>query len=170
MKRHGKIFKDGIMRTGVVILLCAVGLSGGDAGCDLPPSQPMRCYTPGVGDIMSTLQMRHAKLWFAAKAGNWELASYELDEITEGLAEVAVSHPLFKGQPLAGMLEAVTSQPVNQIHRAVTRHNVRAFARSFDALSRACNTCHQSMGYPFITITRPVRLPVGNQMFHAVGR
>ena len=29
---------------------------------------------------MSTIQLHAAKLWFAAKAANWELAEYEVDE------------------------------------------------------------------------------------------
>jgi hypothetical protein len=41
-------------------------------------------YTPGLGEIMSLQQMRHAKLWFAGQAENWELADYEIDELGEG--------------------------------------------------------------------------------------
>jgi hypothetical protein len=41
-------------------------------------------YVPGLGEFMSATQVRHAKLWFAGDAKNWELASFELDEITEG--------------------------------------------------------------------------------------
>jgi hypothetical protein len=37
---------------------------------------------PGLGEIMSANQMRHVKLWFAGEAGNWPLASYEVDELT----------------------------------------------------------------------------------------
>ena len=40
---------------------------------------PNEAYTPGLGDFMGQIQMRHAKLWFAGKAKNWQLAAYELD-------------------------------------------------------------------------------------------
>src|SRR5437868_13422280 len=33
---------------------------------------------PLLGDIMNAVQTRHMKLWFAGKAFNWELATYEL--------------------------------------------------------------------------------------------
>ena len=33
-------------------------------------------YKPGLGDIMGAIQMRHAKLWFAGKSLNWQLAAY----------------------------------------------------------------------------------------------
>jgi hypothetical protein len=41
-------------------------------------------YTPGLGEIMSLQQMRHSKLWFAGRAGNWDLADYEVDELRRG--------------------------------------------------------------------------------------
>ena len=38
---------------------------------------------PGLGEYMTTIQLHAGKLWFAAKASNWELANYELDELKE---------------------------------------------------------------------------------------
>jgi hypothetical protein len=38
---------------------------------------------PGLGEYMTTIQLHTAKLWFAAKASNWELAAYELHELEE---------------------------------------------------------------------------------------
>jgi hypothetical protein len=42
-------------------------------------------YAPGLGEFMTATQLRHAKLWFAGKENNWDLAAYEIDEIAEGL-------------------------------------------------------------------------------------
>src|SRR5262249_32601960 len=55
------------------------------------PSTP--AYTPGLGEIMTLTQMRHSKLWFAGEAANWPLASYELDELHEGMDDAATFHP-----------------------------------------------------------------------------
>src|SRR5215471_18604761 len=52
------------------------------AACNRKPPEPP--YTPGLGEIMTFQQMRHVKLWLAGQAGNWPLASYELDELNEG--------------------------------------------------------------------------------------
>ncbi len=38
-------------------------------------------YSPGVGEFMSSIQMHHAKLWFAGKNENWDLANFEMEEI-----------------------------------------------------------------------------------------
>ena len=50
-----------------------------------PAKEP---YAPGLGQFMTATQLRHAKLWFAGKMNNWDLAAYEIDEIKEGLEDV----------------------------------------------------------------------------------
>lgn len=40
---------------------------------------------PGLGEYMTTIQLHARKLWFAAKAANWELATYELQELEEAM-------------------------------------------------------------------------------------
>ncbi|HHH53892.1 MAG TPA: hypothetical protein ENK91_09555, partial [Bacteroidetes bacterium] len=40
-------------------------------------------YKPGFGEIMSSVQAHHAKLWFAGKNRNWRLADFEIHEINE---------------------------------------------------------------------------------------
>jgi hypothetical protein len=47
-----------------------------------PAKEP---YAPGLGQFMTAMQLRHAKLWFAGKTNNWDLAAYEIDEIKEGM-------------------------------------------------------------------------------------
>src|SRR5258708_38764496 len=51
-----------------------------------PAKEP---YAPGLGEFMTATQLRHAKLWFAGKQNNWDLAAYEIDEIKEGLEDAA---------------------------------------------------------------------------------
>jgi hypothetical protein len=46
-------------------------------------------YKPPLGDIMGKIQLRHIKLWFAGKLANWELATYETDEIRASLEQAA---------------------------------------------------------------------------------
>ena len=37
---------------------------------------------------MTLQQLRHIKLWFAGRAGNWRLADYEIGELQEGFGDV----------------------------------------------------------------------------------
>jgi hypothetical protein len=45
-------------------------------------------YKPGLGEFMSQIQVHHAKLWFAGKYQNWELADFEVGEIREALDDI----------------------------------------------------------------------------------
>lgn len=123
-------------------------------------------YMPGMGEIMGATQMRHAKLWFAGNAKNWKLASYEVDEIEEGLADAAKYHPVFKkNAPISAMLEKFVKPPINDIRRAIEVENIPQFRTSYDALTTACNACHQAAGQEFIVIKRPDILQFSNQDF-----
>jgi hypothetical protein len=66
-----------------------------------PAKEP---YEPGLGEFMTAIQLRHAKLWFAGKSKNWGLAAYETDEIKEGLENAARLHSTFDGVPVAEMI------------------------------------------------------------------
>lgn len=64
-------------------------------------------YEPGLGEFMTATQLRHAKLWFAGKENNWDLAAYEIDEIKEGLEDAARLHSTFDGVPVAEMIKTI---------------------------------------------------------------
>ena len=128
-------------------------------------------YEPGMGEIMGATQMRHSKLWFAGIAKNWELASYEIDEIKEGLDDAVKYHPIFKkGAPIAAMLDKFTAFPLNQILNAIKTKDSEQFKTAFDNLTMACNACHQAAGQGFIVIKRPDTLPFSNQEFSVNGK
>src|SRR5882724_11001424 len=70
------------------------------------PEEHHEALVPGLGEIMTAVQMRHAKLGIAGMAANWELADYELDEIDEGLQDAVTFHPTHKDikQPLTELV------------------------------------------------------------------
>ncbi len=144
-----------------ILLLATSGVLAGPV--ESQPSVPQGAYTPGLGDMMGAIQMRHAKLWFAGKSRNWPLAAYEIDEIKEGFESAAKFQPNFKGRPVAQMIEKATLQPVNSLAKAVETKNSVMFVKAFDQLTGACNACHQAAGYEFISIQRPSLPTVTNQ-------
>ena len=127
-------------------------------------------YTPGLGELMSANQMRHAKLWFAGQAGNWPLAAYELDELREGFDDVLTYQPHFKGKPIAKLLEPMTEPALAQLEAAIAAKNRARFEAAFDELSHACSSCHRELGYGFIAIQRPTASTFTNQRFDAAGQ
>lgn len=153
----------------IFLLIMCSGLANaaGDAQADIHPElfNASQNYSPGMGEIMAGIQLRHAKLWYAGTGGNWKLAKYELDEIQEGLEDVKKYHLNFEGRSLAEMVGSITSGPVEKLAKVIQARQKALFMKSFDGLSQACNTCHTANGLDFIYIQRPVSQPFTNQRY-----
>ena len=121
-------------------------------------------YAPGLGEIMILNQIRHAKLWHAAQAGNWPLAEYEVNELEEGFEDAVHFHPTHKTSSvsLAEVIPVMTSGPMKSLRSAIAAKDVVRFAEAFDSLTKACNSCHQATNFGFNVVTRPT----GNTFLH----
>jgi hypothetical protein len=132
----------------------------------LAAAQPAKdSYAPGLGEFMTATQLRHAKLWFAGKENNWDLAAYEIDEITEGLEDAEKHFPTHDGVPVADMIKANIDPAIEQLKKAVGAKSRTKFVVAFDNLTNACNACHAGADKPFIRIQRPTSSPLSNQNF-----
>jgi hypothetical protein len=129
-------------------------------------AQPAKeSYQPGLGEFMTATQLRHAKLWFAGKQNNWDLAAYEIDEIKEGLEDAARLHPTFDGVPVAEMIKTIIDPRIEELEKAVRAKSSAKFSVAFDELTSGCNSCHAGANKPFIRIQRPTAFPLTNQNF-----
>ncbi len=137
-----------------------------------PPSTPTTVavsegYVPGLGEIMTLQQMRHVKLWFAGEAGNWDLASYELDELQEGFDDVVHFHPTHKDSPVApkDAVPRMMTVPLQQLRAIVDRKDAAGFEQGYDKLTEGCNSCHEAMNFGFNVVQRPASNPYPSQVF-----
>ena len=135
-----------------------------------PPAAPAASepvYTPGLGEIMTLTQMRHTKLWFAGEAGNWPLASYEVDELKEGMDDAVTFHPTHKDSPLPipDLIKKIMTEPIKNMEVAVDAKDSMKFVAAFDALTSACNQCHMAANFGFNVVVRPTANPYSNQNF-----
>jgi len=115
-------------------------------------------YHPELGEQMLTLQIRHARLWFAGEAQNWLLAAFELQEIKEAFDAVVEQNPehaIFQPQRLADILPAMTKAPVTALRDAIDHGSKAEFEKAYDGLSAACSGCHKVAGNDFLVIQRP---------------
>jgi len=115
-------------------------------------------YHPELGEQMLTLQIRHARLWFAGEAQNWLLAAFELQEIKEAFDAVVEQNPehaIFQPQRLADILPAMTKAPVTALRDAIDHGSKAEFEKAYDGLSAACSGCHKVAGNDFLIIQRP---------------
>ena len=124
-------------------------------------------YAPGLGEMMSLQQMRHVKLWLAGQAENWELAAYELDELGEGFDDIVKFHPTHKDSPVAprDAIPRMVTEPLKSLRAAVEKKDGAAFVPAYDALTAACNSCHQATNFGFNAVQRPATNPYPNQVF-----
>src|SRR5271170_2813319 len=115
-------------------------------------------YEPDIGDIMAQQQLRHIKLWFAGRAGNWPLADYEMGELNEGFESV---NKLLGGDTV----DKAVSAPMEALQKIIDNKDRAAFTAAFDQLTAGCNSCHHTLDHGFIAIQRPTSLPYSNQNF-----
>jgi hypothetical protein len=171
-----------IARTALALSIIAVALSGVAVMQGRPAAPPAELvkdagpatqegeragYLPGLGEIMTAVQMRHAKLGIAGAASNWALADYELDELEEGLDDAVTYHPVHKTmkQPLTDLMPTFMKAPIDNMRAAVAAKDLTKFNTAFDALTTGCNDCHKSAEFGFNVVIRPTAAPMPNQDF-----
>ncbi len=118
---------------------------------------------PGLGEYMTTIQLHAGKLWFAAKASNWELAQYELDELKETMEAAKGLNAEKNGVKISSVLDSVLQTQVAELDKSIKSKSPAEFQKSYDETLSACNGCHTEAGYKFIHIVRPSAPPVTNQ-------
>src|SRR6266487_2490293 len=118
-------------------------------------------YKPGLGEFMSSIQVHHAKLWFAGKNNNWKLADFEIHEIMEAVEDI---------QHYAADREEVKELPMLQpaldsVSKAINEKEKNLFSKDFIMLTNTCNNCHRAVHYEFNMVKIPETAPFSNQVF-----
>jgi len=131
------------------------------------PAKPSASpYAMTLGDMMNTLiQPRHAKLGLAGRAQNWALAEYALVEIRQSFAGIIKAQPTFRGLPVAELVSAAVSQPMNAVDAAIKAQDPQKFAAAYAQLTAGCNACHAAADHPFVVIKVPDASAFPNQDF-----
>ena len=118
-------------------------------------------YKPGFGEFMSNIQVHHAKLWFAGKNQNWQLADFEVHEIMEALENIQKYQTERQESKMIPMLNPA----LDSVNNAIKEKNVMLFNNSFILLTKTCNDCHNAANFGFNVVTIPVSPPFSNQDF-----
>ena len=120
-------------------------------------------YKPGFGEFMSSIQVHHAKLWFAGQNENWALADFEINEIKETLENVQKYQTERNESKLIGLLYP----SLDSVNQAVQQKNSNLFRNSYILLTNSCNNCHKETGFGFNRVKIPDSPPFNNQNFKA---
>jgi hypothetical protein len=76
---------------------------------------------PGLGEYMTTIQLHAGKLWFAAKAANWKLAEYELDELKETMEAAKGLNAEKNGVKISDVLDSVLQTQVAALVKSISK-------------------------------------------------
>ena len=123
----------------------------------------LKQQVPGLGEYMSTIQLHISKLWFAAQASNWELSSFELDELNETIAAGEALHVVRNKVDITGVLQSVQNTQLQLLYQSLQNKEKESFTKAYGQTLDACNGCHRSAGYGFIHVIIPTSQPVTNQ-------
>jgi len=118
-------------------------------------------YKPGLGEFMSSIQVHHNKLWFAAQNQNWKLADFEINEIKESLADIKDYCSDRPETNSVGMIDP----PIDSITNSIQHKNIAQFNHCYLLLTNTCNNCHHATNHEFNVIKIPDNPPFSNQDF-----
>ncbi len=155
-----------IIALGAAVALMATAAAWGEdtppfaASSPPAPGQPDTSNLVSLGDIMGVAELRHIRLWYAAKSENWPLVGYEIDRITESLRRAAI---LYSNIPIED-IKAVVG-PLAAMRDAAAARNGGKFLRGYSDLTTACNSCHAHGGVGFIRIQTPTSSPFSDENF-----
>ena len=118
-------------------------------------------YKPGFGEFMSSIQAHHAKLWFAGKNKNWELADFEMHEIAETLEAIKEYQTEREESKKVDMLKP----SLDAVKDAIDKKDSSLFNSSYLLLTSSCNNCHKAVNFGFNVVKVPEIPPFSNQAF-----
>jgi cytochrome c553 len=138
-----RTLKIGLISTLAVLAVCTGSIAEENSG------QRATSYVPRLSDLMVVIQIRHAKLFYAVRRGNWPLADYELEQLISTLSEAGRYYP--KTTPPMTVADSIRTS----LGEAIKAKDEAKFDRAFDEMNAGCNRCHEAADRPFIVIRRP---------------
>jgi len=90
---------------------------------------PVEAYVPELGQQMDSIQMHHAKLWYAGSARNWPLTAYEAREMREVFEIVGKYRSQIKEKQIAMMIDTIMVAPIAQVESAAAAGSRRVLAK-----------------------------------------
>jgi hypothetical protein len=151
--------RDTIAGSAVVALLLAFSSSAGaaaEAAGPRPLPEAATAFAPGFADLMAMLVApRHAKLHYAAEQRNWELATFQLQQLRSSLQRTESTIPVYLGRNVAETISALMEPHLKATESAIASADTKQFVRAYRELTAACNACHAYLEHPFLVVKVP---------------
>ncbi len=130
-----------------VVLVLACSCKGGDPS---PPEERAGGSEARFGPLMLQIGHRLELSGRAARAGRWDYAAYEVEELAE-----IYEGPLLDAPAPPEIHERITpfaETSFPPLEAAARAHDLAAFRRAYTAATTGCNVCHAAAEVPFIVI------------------
>ena len=109
---------------------------------------------PGMSEWMLAMAHRTHVMYFACKAGNWDLGLYQLRGIRKILNNAALTRPKYKSA-----LEQFAKEHLDRLDAAMRRRSWGEFDRLVAAAVEASDRYHAEWGYAYIRYRIPDHPP-----------
>lgn len=113
-----------------------------------------------LANIMTTIQLRHEKLWNAGRSKNWNLLNYEAKKLAD---DFVVAAGFYRNLPIDNIL--LVERPLNHLMGAAKTKDSALFLKAFDEFTAGCNSCHAAGQVGFVKIRVPTSPSFTNQHF-----
>ena len=124
-------------------------------------TQLSNTYTPGFGEMMSSIQAHHSKLWFAGKNKNWQLANFEVKELNEIIEDIEMYQ---KDREETAQIKMIVPA-ISALKKSIKKQDFNDFKKDFSQLTNDCNKCHQLTDFGYNKVKIPNSSPFTNQEF-----
>ena len=111
---------------------------------------------PGMARLMEEVGRRYWTLYYAAKAGNWELARYMESEMEKVLGNVRIVRPKYKDD-----VAAFIAERLKPLSAAIDARDFRAFDEAYRRGIEASDVYHEKYAKSFIRFRLPDHPPEG---------
>ena len=151
-----------LLSAAVIGLMAGVGANAKSISSQVVPTKHNKNMTigqvaeitPGLGTVMIEYGHRFYIAYYAARAGNWDLAAYEIKEQTEIQEVGEITRP---GH--ADELKAFEHSYLDPIVKSIQAKDWNSFTANYAAAVDGCNNCHVGTGHGYIKYRLPTRAP-----------
>ncbi len=109
---------------------------------------------PGMAKIMQEVARRYYYTYYAAKGGNWKLASHELNQVRTAFGVAKVTRPKFTEG-----LQAFESEYLMPIFKAIQKQDWVEFRTAYREAMKGSDRHHDKTGHEYIRFVLPKEPP-----------
>ena len=154
--------KNRFLKLTSAALICVASTYASDIGKEVIATKHNKDLTlgqiaeiqPGLGSIMIEFGHRFYVIYYAAKAGNWELAVYQIDELVEVQEVAEATRPKY-----TEALKTFEHGEIADLQKVIKTKDWKQFDAQYTKTTHACNACHTRTGHPYIQYRLPKEAP-----------